>query len=85
IHVCSYPVYYHNYQLGELLAAQLTEAIARYQGVNDGAKIKYVNNPDLGNYLKTNIFSVGRKYRWDEMIVRATGEKLTAKYFVKQL
>lgn len=85
IHVCSYPVYYHNYQLGELLAAQLTEAIARYQGVNDGAKIKYVNNPDLGNYLKTNIFSVGRKYRWDEMVVRATGEKLTAKYFVEQL
>ncbi|MDD5231106.1 MAG: M2 family metallopeptidase [Candidatus Marinimicrobia bacterium] len=85
IHICSYPVYYHNYQLGELLAAQLAKAIARSQGVADVTKISYVNNTQLGNFLKTNIFAVGRKYRWDEMIVRATGEKLTAKYFVEQL
>jgi len=85
IHICSYPIYYHNYQLGELLAAQLAKAIARSQSSDDVNQISYINNPQLGNYLKTNIFSVGKKYRWDEMIVRATGEKLTAKYFVEQL
>lgn len=85
IHICSYPIYYHNYQLGGLFAAQLLNTIARNEGVKDIAEIDFVNNREVGNYLKTNVFSVGKKYRWDEMIVRATGEKLTAKYFVAQL
>ncbi|MFH1213967.1 MAG: M2 family metallopeptidase [Candidatus Neomarinimicrobiota bacterium] len=85
IHICSYPVYYHNYQLGELFSAQLLTAVARTQGVKSIGEISYINNPELGNFLKSSVFSVGKKYRWDEMIVRATGEKLTAKYFVEQL
>ncbi len=85
IHICSYPVYYHNYQLGGLLVAQMLHAMAHNQDVKDISEINFVNNLEVGNYLKTNVFSVGKKYRWDEMIVRATGEKLTAKYFVEQL
>jgi len=85
IHICSYPIYYHNYQLGGLFVAQLLNTIARNQEVADLNAIRFANNPEIGDYLKANIFSVGKKYRWDEMIVRATGEKLTAKYFVTQL
>lgn len=85
IHICSYPVYYHNYQLGGLLAAQLMNAVAKNQGFTSINEIRFVNNPAIGDYLKTNIFFVGKKYKWDDIIVRATGEKLTAKYFVEQL
>lgn len=85
IHICSYPVYYHNYQLGGLLAAQLMNAVAKNLGFTSINEIRFVNNPAIGDYLKTNIFFVGKKYKWDDMIVRTTGEKLTAKYFIEQL
>jgi len=34
--------------------------------------------------MTKNIFNAGMKYEWNEMIERATGEKLTAKYFAGQ-
>ena len=85
IHVCLYPVYYHNYQLGGLLEAQFRHAIAVNQGLDDVAEIQYRDNPEIGNYFIRNVFLPGNRYRWDEMIIRATGEQLTAKYFVEQL
>ncbi|MFH1252316.1 MAG: M2 family metallopeptidase [bacterium] len=85
IHVCLYPVYYHNYQLGGLLEAQFRNAIAVSQGLEDVHEIRYMNNPEIGKYFVENVFIPGNRYRWDEMIIRATGEKLTSKYFVKQL
>lgn len=85
IHIAAYPVYYHNYQLGHLLAAQLLHAIAKQSGVKTVNEINFVNNPAIGNYLKDKVFKYGKKYRWDEMIKKATGEKLTARYFVEQL
>lgn len=85
IHVASYPVYYHNYQLGHLLAAQLLHVFMKMENVNSIDQLVFVNNTNLGNFLRQNVFAVGKKYRWDEMIVRATGEKLTARYFVEQL
>ncbi|MBU1063477.1 M2 family metallopeptidase, partial [bacterium] len=85
IHVCLYPVYYHNYQLGGLLEAQFRNAIAVSQGLEDVHEIRYMNNPEIGKYFVENVFIPGNRYRWDEMIIRATGEKLTSKYFVEQL
>ncbi len=43
-----------------------------------------MNENIVGDYLKNSVFSVGTKYAWNEMIRQATGETLTAKYFVKQ-
>jgi len=85
IHVCLYPVYYHNYQLGGMLAAQFRNAIAVRQGLEDVSEIRYMDNPEIGRYFVENVFIPGNRYRWDEMIIRATGEKLTSKYFVEQL
>ena len=85
IHVCLYPVYYHNYQLGGLLEAQFRNAIAVSQGLDDVQQIRYMNNPEIGKYFVENVFIPGNRFRWDEMIIRATGEKLTSKYFVEQL
>jgi len=85
IHFTMAPVYYHNYMLGELLASQLHAYVVKNAlklEFDDG--ISYVNENIVGNYLKNRVFSVGTKYPWNEMIKQATGEYLTAKYFVDQ-
>lgn len=84
IHICSVPIYYHNYMLGGMLASQFLFAIAKSQDLGSIDEIRFVENPEIGTYLIENVFKHGKKYRWDEMVVGATGEKLTAKYFVQQ-
>lgn len=82
IHFTIAPCYYHNYVMGELLASQLHYRIATKVLKNKGTS--YVNHKEVGNYLKQKVFEPGAVYEWNTMIERATGEKLTAKYFVGQ-
>lgn len=85
IHIAVYPCYYHNYLMGELLASQLhyymTENIIKS---DDYSNQSYFNQPKIGEFLINHIFKPGAKYEWNEMIEKATGEKLTAKYYAKQ-
>jgi len=80
IHVALYPCYYHNYLLGELLASQ----IYSYMTTNITQNSSLVGEKAVGTYLKEKIFMPGARYSWNEMIEKATGEKLTAKYYAKQ-
>ncbi len=80
IHVALYPCYYHNYLLGELLASQLYNYIT----INVAKNQSFVGGKAVGNYLKENVFMPGARYNWNDMIEKATGEKLTAKYYAKQ-
>jgi len=85
IHVALYPCYYHNYLLGELLASQLFYYISDNVLKNsDYRNVSFVNRPEVGDYLKEKVFKPGCLYQWNDMIQRATGEKLTAKYYAKQ-
>jgi len=85
IHLASYPVYYHNYMLGEMLASQLHAYLTRrVLPVSRGREVAPVNHPEVGRYLKEKLFRPGARYRWDELIRRATGEPLEARYFVEQ-
>ncbi|MHC4528416.1 MAG: M2 family metallopeptidase, partial [Planctomycetota bacterium] len=85
IHFTIAPVYYHNYVLGELLASQLHQHIVRNVLALDSDKnVSYVGRRQVGDYLYKNVFQAGSVYHWNEMIRRATGEQLTAKYFVGQ-
>jgi len=85
IHIALFPCYYHNYLLGELLASQLYYYIVANIIQSDDYKFQsFANNKEVGNYLKNKVFSVGSKYYWNDMIERATGEKLTAKYYARQ-
>jgi peptidyl-dipeptidase A len=81
IHFTIAPCYYHNYLLGELLACQLYYAIANKIGAKD---LDLVGNKTIGDYLRRHVFELGAKYRWDQMIRMATGQPLTADYFVQQ-
>ena len=39
---------------------------------------------EIGKYLKDKMFDEGNKLYWNEMIEKATSEKLTAKYYAQQ-
>ncbi|MGL4944260.1 MAG: M2 family metallopeptidase [Thermoguttaceae bacterium] len=67
------PVYYHNYMLGELYAAQLRSVLAG----KDGAA--------MGQYLKENVFAPGASIRWAEFVEKTTGKPLGAKAFGVEL
>lgn len=85
IHIALYPCYYHNYQLGELLASQMHYYIVdKIVKSGDYKNECYVGNIEVGKWMSEKIFAPGMKYEWNDMIERATGEKLTAKYFAKQ-
>lgn len=85
IHVALYPAYYHNYLMGELLASQLFYYINQNVLQTDDLKNQsFANQKAVGRYLIDNIFKPGNRYFWNEMIEKATGEKLTAKYFAMQ-
>lgn len=85
IHIALYPCYYHNYVLGELLASQFAAKIAKdVVNTNDPSGGGFCENTAIGRYFIENVFHPGSRYRWDEMIERATGEKLTPKYYARQ-
>ncbi len=85
IHIAAYPCYYHNYLLGELFASQLhyymTKNILKSEDYHNQS---YAGNKEIGKYLTEKVFMPGAKYYWNDMIEKATGEKLTAKYYAKQ-
>lgn len=85
IHIATYPCYYHNYLLGELLASQLYYYIVGNVLNSEDYKFQsFMGNKEVGIYLKDKVFMPGSKWYWNEMIEKATGEKLTAKYYAKQ-
>jgi len=80
IHIALYPCYYHNYLLGEMLASQFSNYVTtNFMTGDSDADMKTV-----GEYFKTNVFMPGARYQWNEMIEKATGEKLTAKYYAME-
>ena len=85
IHIALYPAYYHNYMLGELLASQLSFYINKnLLNSNDPMSQSFNGKTEVGKYLKNKIFAEGNTLYWNDMIEKATGEKLTAKYYAQQ-
>jgi peptidyl-dipeptidase A len=85
IHIALYPCYYHNYLMGELLASQFTYYIAKnIYKTEDIKSLDFSKNPEIGKYFIDKVFKPGMRYEWNVMIEKATGEKLTAKYYAKQ-
>ncbi|ROL57358.1 peptidase M3 [Bacteroidetes/Chlorobi group bacterium Naka2016] len=85
IHIATSPCYYHNYLLGELLASQLyNHIVTKVLMGNPGQDYSFYNKKEVGKYLIENVFSPGAKYFWNDMIEKATGEKLTPKHYAEQ-
>ncbi|HWL94350.1 MAG TPA: M2 family metallopeptidase [Phycisphaerae bacterium] len=84
VHVVSNPVYYHSYALGDLFASQVHNHIATKIVRSDVQTTSYFDSTAAGEYMKREIFEPGNLYPWNELTRRATGERLTAKYFAQQ-
>ncbi len=82
IHLATAPVYYHNYQLGEMFASQLLDYLHAHIGSADSG---LVANPAVGDYLKRRVFAPGARLRWDALIETATGEPLNTAHFIAHL
>lgn len=85
IHIATSPCYYHNYLLGELLASQLNHYITANIVKSDDFRYQsFYGNKEAGDYLMQKVFIPGAGLYWNEMIEKATGEKLTARYYADQ-
>ena len=85
IHVALYPAYYHNYLMGQLLASQFSRHVAvAVLKAGDPQRASFTGRTDVGAYFIEKVFKPGSRYKWNEMIERATGEPLTAKYYAAQ-
>ncbi len=85
LHFTFAPCYYHNYMLGELLASQLHYHIVHeVLGQESDRDISFIGKPRIGKYMREKVFGPGTIRSWNDMITRATGEPLTARFFAAQ-
>ena len=82
IHLSLSPVYYHNYLLGEMMASQVSAAIRRETGLPPDRSI--AGEPRVGAFFRDRIFAPGATVDWNGLLVHATGEELSPRYFVDQ-
>ncbi len=78
IHIACAPVYYHNYLLGDVLAAELKELMTAELG-------GWIGEPKAGPWLTERIFRQGSLLRWDALVETATGRPLDSTAFAKQV
>lgn len=83
IHLVVAPVYYQNYMLGKLFAAQVHEAIAAHVGKKP-EELVYVNDPRVGTFLVDKVFGPGARYDWNELTRHATGKDLAPDAFARR-
>jgi len=72
---------FQGYTIGSVLAAQLDAAMRRDIDDVDG-KIRDGEFEPMLDWMRENVHSHGQRYRADQLIEEATGEPLTAEYFV---
>jgi peptidyl-dipeptidase A len=80
IHLSLAPVYYHNYALGGLVAAQLRHYVEEH--VSHGP---LYDSEAAGRYLKEAFFGPGAREDWRTLVARSTGEPLDPAYFTATL
>jgi peptidyl-dipeptidase A len=84
IHICSAPVYYHNYMMGQLFASQVHHAVARdlYKEA-DPRRVIYVGDRRVGEFMKDKVFAPGRTLDWKGLTRHATGADLNPTAFAR--
>jgi len=82
IHICSAPVYYHNYMMGQLFASQVHHALCKevYKG-GDPRTVTYIKNKGAGEFMKKKVFEPGRTLTWKGLTKHATGADLNPSAF----
>ena len=88
-HIVNAPVYYHNYELGELFASQLHHALVKAVAPptvgGTGPREVEVGNKAVGKFMRERVFAPGRTLNWNQLARHATGEDLNPKAFAEDL
>ena len=80
------PVYYHNYLLGELFAAQLRGALARHlDHKGSTSTIDFVGRSEVGKFLIEKVFKPGRSVPWPKFVEEATGDLLGINAYIAEV
>jgi len=80
------PVYYHNYMLGELFAAQVRHVLADLAGhQGPTSKLSFNGRKEFGTLLTQRVFKPGKRWPWPVFVKEVTGEELTPKYFAAEV
>lgn len=80
------PVYYHNYLMGELFAAQLRATFAKTMGhKGHPGQIDYNKKKEVGKFMKEKLFASGMKLHWGAFVKSATGEELSSRFFAEEV
>jgi peptidyl-dipeptidase A len=80
------PVYYHNYVLGELFAAQLRARFAQLEGQQGStASISFNGRKDFGDLLREKVFKPGMSMPWPQFVEQATGKPLSPEAFAAEV
>jgi peptidyl-dipeptidase A len=84
IHICSAPVYYHNYMMGQLFASQVHHALVKdlYPGTKTTDAL-YIGDKKVGEWMTKKVFAVGRTLAWNDLLKHATGVGLNPEAFAK--
>jgi peptidyl-dipeptidase A len=83
IHICSAPVYYHNYMMGQLFASQVHHALSKEVFGIDPSQVLYNGDKKVGEFMRKKVFEPGRSLSWKALTKFATEEDLNAKAFAK--
>ncbi|MBP7125990.1 M2 family metallopeptidase [Myxococcota bacterium] len=80
------PVYYHNYLLGELFAAQLRARLVEISGHRGpSATLSFRGRKDFGKFFADEVFRPGMRWEWPDFVRRATGRPLGPEAFVAEV
>jgi peptidyl-dipeptidase A len=82
IHIATVPVYYHNYLLGHIFAAQVEQYIASHFKPQKGQNY-FVARKDIGEFLKERVFKPGKRYHWQTFVEKALDEPFNPDSFVE--
>jgi peptidyl-dipeptidase A len=80
IHYVSHPIYYQNYLLADMIAAQLHHVVKQKTKRNH-----ILGNDRVAGFLTKHFFGHGKYYRWDELLKRVTGKPLNANAYLLSL
>jgi peptidyl-dipeptidase A len=83
IHICSAPVYYHNYMMGQLFASQVHHALTKALFGVEPSKAIYIGDKKVGEWMTEKVFKPGRTLSWNALTKHATGEELNPHAFAK--
>ncbi len=78
-HIGLAPVYYHSYLLGEFFGSMLKDHFVKLNGTPS-----MYQHPNIGEFLKSELFFYGNRMRWDKLIEQMMKEPLQYKSWIEE-